>query len=211
MAALRETVRRVRDAAEELAPPRWTVFRVERGLRPPDPTAFAGFGPGAWIAPPARFQNPDRVVLGRETGLMEHAYVSVLDTRQGGDPNARVELGDRTRLARFNTIVCGVGITLGRGVSSSDWVAILDTWQLPCGPAASGVPPPPGAAVVIGDGVFLGPGCTIMPGVTIGTGAYVGKGAVVTDDVPAHAKVYGNPASVTRRFDGAAWSGPEWP
>ena len=50
--------------------------------------------------------------------------------------------------------------------------------------------------VVIGDKVWLCEGCTIMPGVKIGDGAIVGAHALVTSNVPAHALVSGNPASV---------------
>jgi carbonic anhydrase/acetyltransferase-like protein (isoleucine patch superfamily) len=42
----------------------------------------------------------------------------------------------------------------------------------------------------------VGATATILPGVVIGSGAMVAAGAVVTDDVPAHALVLGNPARV---------------
>ncbi|MBC8132740.1 MAG: sugar O-acetyltransferase, partial [Deltaproteobacteria bacterium] len=38
--------------------------------------------------------------------------------------------------------------------------------------------------------------CTILKGVTIGAGAYVEPGSVVTRDVPAGARVRGNPAAI---------------
>jgi len=43
-------------------------------------------------------------------------------------------------------------------------------------------------------GATLGANCTIVCGITIGEYAFVGAGAVVTRDVPAHARVVGNPA-----------------
>jgi acetyltransferase-like isoleucine patch superfamily enzyme len=51
-------------------------------------------------------------------------------------------------------------------------------------------------AVVIEDDVWIGPNATILKGVRIGTGAWVEAGAVVTRDVPAGARVMGNPAQV---------------
>ncbi len=45
-------------------------------------------------------------------------------------------------------------------------------------------------------GASLGANCTIVCGVTIGEYAFIGAGAVVTKDVPAHALVYGNPATI---------------
>lgn len=50
--------------------------------------------------------------------------------------------------------------------------------------------------VIIGDKVWLCEGCTIMPGVKIGDGAIVGAHAFVTQNVPAHTVVSGNPAVI---------------
>lgn len=50
--------------------------------------------------------------------------------------------------------------------------------------------------VIIGDKVWLCEGCTIMPGVKIGDGAIVGAHAFVTQNVPEHAVVSGNPAVI---------------
>lgn len=50
--------------------------------------------------------------------------------------------------------------------------------------------------VIIGDKAWLCEGCTIMPGVKIGDGAIIGAHAFVTQNVPAHALVSGNPAKV---------------
>ncbi len=45
-------------------------------------------------------------------------------------------------------------------------------------------------------GASIGAGAVIVAGVTIGEFALVGAGAVVTQDVPAHALVVGNPARI---------------
>jgi UDP-2-acetamido-3-amino-2,3-dideoxy-glucuronate N-acetyltransferase len=47
-------------------------------------------------------------------------------------------------------------------------------------------------------GASIGAGTVVLPGVTVGEFAMVGAGAVVTNDVPDHGLVYGNPA----RFHG---------
>jgi acetyltransferase-like isoleucine patch superfamily enzyme len=52
------------------------------------------------------------------------------------------------------------------------------------------------APVTIADDVWVGPACTILKGVHIGEGAFVEPGSVVTGDVPARARVMGNPARV---------------
>lgn len=50
--------------------------------------------------------------------------------------------------------------------------------------------------VTIEDRVWIGGGAIILPGVTIGRDAIVGAGSVVTRDVPAGARVVGNPARI---------------
>jgi dTDP-4-amino-4,6-dideoxygalactose transaminase/acetyltransferase-like isoleucine patch superfamily enzyme len=51
---------------------------------------------------------------------------------------------------------------------------------------------------VIGRGASVGSGATILSNVRVGENAIVGAGSVVTNDVPAHAVVAGNPARVIR-------------
>jgi UDP-2-acetamido-3-amino-2,3-dideoxy-glucuronate N-acetyltransferase len=45
-------------------------------------------------------------------------------------------------------------------------------------------------------GASIGANATIVCGITIGKNALIGAGAVVTKDVPDHAIIYGNPASI---------------
>lgn len=52
------------------------------------------------------------------------------------------------------------------------------------------------AEVVIEDDVWVGPNVTILKGVTIGAGAFIEPGSLVTRDVPARARVLGNPAQI---------------
>jgi acetyltransferase-like isoleucine patch superfamily enzyme len=67
-----------------------------------------------------------------------------------------------------------------------------------CSPLGKGRPRPPieRRPVVIEDDVWIGPNAVILKGVTIGTGAIIEAGALVTRDVPANARVRGNPAQV---------------
>ena len=65
-------------------------------------------------------------------------------------------------------------------------------------PLARGRPRPPiaTAPLVIEDDVWIGPNSAILKGVRIGAGAFIEPGSVVTKDVPAGARVLGNPAQV---------------
>ncbi len=49
---------------------------------------------------------------------------------------------------------------------------------------------------IIESGAFIGANATILPGVRIGTNAIIGAGSVILKDVPAFAKVAGNPAKI---------------
>jgi acetyltransferase-like isoleucine patch superfamily enzyme len=62
----------------------------------------------------------------------------------------------------------------------------------------SGVPASP---VLIEDDVWIGFKSTILKGVTIGKGAVIAACSVVTNNVPAHTLVAGNPARVLRCLD----------
>ena len=53
-----------------------------------------------------------------------------------------------------------------------------------------------GRPVTIGSNVWIGGGAIILPGVTIGHDAVIGAGSMVTHDVPAGARVAGNPAQL---------------
>lgn len=50
----------------------------------------------------------------------------------------------------------------------------------------------------IGQCCFVGANAMILPGITIGDHCVIGAGAVVTQDVPAHSLVAGNPARIIR-------------
>jgi UDP-2-acetamido-3-amino-2,3-dideoxy-glucuronate N-acetyltransferase len=52
---------------------------------------------------------------------------------------------------------------------------------------------------LVKQGAMIGANSTIICGVTIGENAIVGAGSVVTKDVPDGAKVYGNPARISKR------------
>ena len=52
------------------------------------------------------------------------------------------------------------------------------------------------ARIDVGDDVWIGPLAVILKGVSIGAGAIIEPGAVITRDVPAGARMRGNPAQV---------------
>lgn len=182
----RDRVWRVGRAASDLRPIEATALRIPRDRQPPPPSAFRRWGDRSFLVPPARVAGADRIEVGDEVLILEDAGLQVGD-------GARLVIGDRTRLAPGAEVLCSVSVTIGRAVSSSDYVAIVDSWG-PDGARGTGAP------IVVEDGAYLGWGSIVGPGVRIGAGAFVGEGAVVLDDVAAGTVVYGNPARVVAGY-----------
>lgn len=55
--------------------------------------------------------------------------------------------------------------------------------------------------VTINNGAVVSVGCIIIAGVTIGENSIVGAGSIVTQDIPDHCVVVGNPARVVKKIE----------
>lgn len=96
----------------------------------------------------------------------------------------RACVGDRTNLYSLDRIVLHAGATVAQEA------------YLCCGTHEFSQPELPllTAPIVVERGAFVGARAFVLPGVTIGERAVVGAMSVVTRDVPAGARVKGNPA-----------------
>lgn len=111
------------------------------------------------------------------------------------DYGFNISLGDGVFI-NFNCVILDVvAVSIGDKTQIGPGVQIL-TADHPRDPAerASGLEF--GRPVSIGRNVWIGAGALILPGVTVGDDALIGAGSVVTRDVPAAARVAGNPARV---------------
>ena len=173
------------------------------GLPPPD--AYAAFGRGSVIAPPATITCPQRVEIGAAVSIMPGAWLSIVEEHQGRSFTPRLRIGDRVSMGRDIVIACIGLVEIAADVLTADRVFIGDTYHdfrdpdTPVIEQRLADPRP----VRIGRGAFIGIGAIVLPGVTIGKNGYVGAGAVVTEDVPERSVVVGNPARVIRRWDEA--------
>jgi len=127
----------------------------------------------------------------------------------------RVLIGDACWFQE-SVLVCELDIRIGDRVVIGWQATVADADFHPTDPAARvrdtialspvsrGLPREPFARrpVVIGDDVWIGPNAAVLKGVTIGPGAFVEPGAVVTRDVPAGARVIGNPARPIEEIGG---------
>jgi acetyltransferase-like isoleucine patch superfamily enzyme/dTDP-4-dehydrorhamnose 3,5-epimerase-like enzyme len=112
-----------------------------------------------------------------------------------------VVVGDRV------TVQCGVqlcdGVTLDNDVYVGPNVTFTND-RLP----RSGRQPATTEKTRVCEGASIGANATLLPGVTIGRCAMVGAGSVVTQSVPPHAIVFGNPARITGYVDSEPTAGP---
>jgi acetyltransferase-like isoleucine patch superfamily enzyme len=122
---------------------------------------------------------------------------------------AKVEIGDYCYFTN-TVLLCELEVRIGSYVVIGWNVTIADTDFHPVSPAeritdALALSPLGKALerpvilkrpVVLEDDVWIGPNAAILKGVHIGRGAFIEAGALVTQDVPARARVLGNPAQV---------------
>jgi acetyltransferase-like isoleucine patch superfamily enzyme len=176
-----------------------------RDMTPPPPSAFAEFGAGSWIVPPARVTCPHLVHVGARVIIQEYSWISVAPVFEG--VTTRLTIGDGTFIDRLVHIACVGEIVIGPDVIIGERVLIGDSYHRYQDPDTPVIHQPMSRPekVVVERGAHIGLAAIIGHGVTIGENAYVGAGAVVMRDVPARTVVVGNPARPVRRWDGEAW------
>jgi acetyltransferase-like isoleucine patch superfamily enzyme len=181
-----------------------------RALMPPPRSAFAAFGTGSVIVPPARVTMPEAIEIGDRVVISEHAWLAVTRAVDGFEP--RLVIRDEALIERMCHIACVGEVEIGPKVSIGERVLIGDTFHRYDDVNVPVIDQPMAdpQKVTIERGAHLGLACLIMPGVTIGENATVGAGAVVTRDVPPRAVVVGNPARVVTRWDedSGTWVSP---
>ncbi len=187
-------------AAEERRARRLAADSV-RVLTPPPPSAFAAFGAGSVIVPPARVTMPHRIHIGDRVVINEHSWISVVEAVPGYTPT--LTIGSGTLIDRLLHIACVGEIEIGEEVLIGERVLIGDSYHSYEDPNLPVIKQPmvPPRKVTIESGVHIGFAVMIMQGITIGENAYIGAGAVVTRDVPPRSVVIGNPGRVVRRYD----------
>lgn len=91
--------------------------------------------------------------------------------------NKKIEIGDRTLIAQFVSLIGGQYKYKKKGIPIS--LQGFDKND-----------------IIIGKDVWIGAGAIILPKITIGSGAIIGAGSVVTHDIPEYSIAVGNPAKV---------------
>jgi acetyltransferase-like isoleucine patch superfamily enzyme len=158
---------------------------------------FLAFGSESLIELPVTLHGESRIAIGSKVYVGPGSWLFT----QGED--ARLEIGDGTRMSGMCVLSAVRSVRLGRSVLLGRNVYIADNNH---GTADSDVPIVDQelekiAPVTIDDGAWLGQNAVVLSGVTIGRGAVVGANSVVLDDVPPRTVAVGAPAKVVRELD----------
>ena len=145
--------------------------------------------------------QPDALIIGA------HCTMDGVHFDLGAE--GRVTIGDYCYFTNV-VLLCELEVLIGNYVAIGWNATIADTDFHPiaparriadaiaCSPLGKGQPRPEvlKRPVVIEDDVWIGPNATILKGVRIGAGAVIEAGSIITRDVPARARVMGNPAQI---------------
>jgi acetyltransferase-like isoleucine patch superfamily enzyme len=173
------------------------------------PPANVRLGAGTLVSGELAFkrfhsQHPEALSIGAQ-GTMDGVQFAL-------GKHGRVTIGDFCYFTNA-VILCELQVEIGHFVvigwnttiADSDFHPLAPAERIAdaiaCSPLGAGRPRPPIEAhpVVIEDDVWIGPNATILKGVRIGAGAWVEPGAMILRDIPANARVLGNPALVVGR------------
>ena len=146
-------------------------------------------------------QEADALIIGADC-TMDGVHFALGET-------GKVRIGDHCYFTNA-VLLCELELRIGSYVVIGWNATIADTDFHPlkpaeriadaiaCSPLGQGRPRPeiPKRPVTIEDDVWIGPNATILKGVRIGTGAFIEAGSLVTRDVPARARLMGNPAQI---------------
>ena len=150
--------------------------------------------PSAEVSPEAQIGDGTRIW--RQVHVRENARIGEhCNIGKGVYIDAHVQIGSHVKIQNHVSVFEGVtledGVFVGphvcftndlypRAITPDGHLKSADDWTI--------------TPTLVKYGASIGAGSIIVCGITIGSFALVGAGSVVTQDVPAHALVYGNPA-----------------
>ncbi|MCC7053601.1 MAG: acyltransferase [Gemmatimonadaceae bacterium] len=144
-------------------------------------------GTGIRIEGRLHVENLGRIAVGDNVVLRSTPAMSHLVTGPHGD----LRIGRGVQVGHGAAIACHESIVIGDAARIGPFAMILDTDFHEAGRHDSAGST---GAILIGAGARLGARVTVLRGSTIGDGAIIEPGSVVKGEVPAGARVAGNPA-----------------
>jgi acetyltransferase-like isoleucine patch superfamily enzyme len=121
------------------------------------------------------------------------------------NPDSIIEIGDGVNINNNSGLISeGPGISIGARTSLGTNCSIMDSDFHDMHPDRRLTGVPKTGKVIIGENVFIASNVTILKGVQIGNNSIIANGSVVTRPVPENVVVFGNPAKVVQRIEGAS-------
>lgn len=154
-----------------------------------------------WIhkSPSIRKANKSNIVLGKNVTLISNPRFNPLVEHPVSlrtlTPQASIEIADNAGISGSNLVCCNK-ISIGEYTIIGPGTLIYDSEGHDYSPEVgwSQRKVRTGRPIHIGSKCFIGARCIILSGVTIGDNCVIAAGTVVTQDIPAGHKAYGNPA-----------------
>lgn len=163
---------------------------------------FGGWGRDTLVIAPIAIEGAERIHLG--DGVYVAAQTCLAAMPYTGAASCRLEIGDGSRIGRFNHIYATRRVTIGHRVLTANGVYISDNLHgyRDISRAVLDQPIVQTRDVKVGDDSWLGHNACVV-GVSIGRHCVIGANAVVTRDIPDYCVAVGAPAAIVRRYDPA--------
>lgn len=111
-------------------------------------------------------------------------------------PDATISIGANTTVGHYTFVFASIGVDIGSDCLIAPFCYIVDSNHGIRKDQLIREQEMTASKISIGSDVWLGCGARILRGVTVGNGAVIAAGTVVSQDVPEHAIVIGNPAQI---------------
>jgi acetyltransferase-like isoleucine patch superfamily enzyme len=162
--------------------------------------SFGAWGRRTLIVAPIAIEGPAHIHLSDNVYVAAQTCLAAMP--HTGAATCRLEIGEGSRLGRFNHIYASRRVSIGRQVLTANGVYISDNVHgyRDIEKAVLHQPIVQLRDVVIDDGSWIGHNACII-GASIGKHCIIGANAVVTRDVPDYCVVVGAPAVIIKRYD----------
>ena len=161
---------------------------------------FKNFGKRTSLVFPAGIEGARNISIGDDVYIARHSYLAAMALTD--HPDCTLEIGDGSKIGRFNHIFATRRVILGKNTLTANGVYISDNSHeyRNVQHAILHQPVRQIGIVEIGEGSWLGHNACVF-GASIGKHCVIGANSVVTHNIPDYSVVVGAPAKIVRRFD----------
>lgn len=161
---------------------------------------FKNFGKRTSLVFPAGVEGAENISIGDDVYVARHSYLAAMALTH--QPDCTLEIGDGSKIGRFNHIFATHRVVLGKNTLTANGVYISDNLHeyRDVQQAILQQPIRQIGIVEIGEGCWLGHNACVL-GASIGKHCVIGANSVVTHDIPDYSVAVGSPAIVIRRYD----------